>query len=132
MKSPPDSSAEQQRPKLRGMFSRRREPAERQDITLQLGCGTDETGSVRVMSAYEEDNALYSELEGGLFGGASCRAVTQQQQERTSVARRFLLAAGGGKQVERTSSYESGYATDSDQYLWSSDGDALAPDTLTK
>ena len=100
------------------MFSmKRRHGSVRQDISLDLGCSNDEQSTPMAMMAPDEEDTLFMELEGGLFG------------MKPTVARTRSFFHSRGRKVDRTQSNES---TDSDQFLWSSNGDALTPDTSAK
>lgn len=66
----------------------------------------------------EDEDTLLMQLEGGLVG-----------MKLPAVPRTGSFFLSRGRKVDRTDSHES---MDSDQFLWSSDGDSLAPNTEPK
>lgn len=109
----------------RSMFSlKRRTGSVRQDISLDLGCSNDEKGTPMAMVPRDEEDTLFMQLECGLFG-------TVQPLKSVARSRSFFLSRGR-KQVDRNTSSASNESADSDQFIWTSDGDALTPDTTSK
>jgi hypothetical protein len=96
---------------------KRRTGSVRQDISLNFG-GFDNEKSTQTANMHSEDeDTLLMQLEGGLVG------MKQPAVPRTAS---FLSRV---RKVDRTESNES---MDSDQFLWSDDGDALAPTAVSK
>ena len=107
--------------KTKSFLSFRKRPGSsvRLDISLDLGCSNDEVStnaSKARMMAPEDEDTLFLQLEDGLFG-----TVAKPTGGRSGFFQR---------KVDRTESCDS--TTDADHFLWSSDGDALTPDSSSK
>ena len=99
----------------------------RHDISCDLGCSFDEVKARTVATGPEVDyDALFMQLEDGLFGTAP--AKKQLPGSFFPGSRNMIERSDSDSSQSQSQSFTKSSVSSVEEYMWSHDGDAMAPD----
>ena len=96
----------------------------RQDISCDLGCSFDDGKTRQIISPPEEVDALLMQLEDGLFG----TVLPKKQSTGSFFPRSRNMIDRSDSESSQSQSSTKSTASSVQEYIWSTDGDALVPD----